>query len=215
VGLHAILTEIRTSGDSRVQEIEQRVIDQATELLAQARREAEEMRRQACAQTAAPAAKERARITHRARLEALREVGNVREALVDAALEQTRGRLASLRTHTNYPTVLRRLIEEALSELHRSMSEVETICLQVDPRDRSLVDRILDDLGLRPKVNYELKSWGGLTAKSEDGRVVVINTLEARFERATPHLGRYLAAAFEEELSVADLDRVLEELEVN
>lgn len=215
MGLHAILTEIRASGDSRVQEVEQRVADQATELLAQARREAEEMRRQAQTQAAAPAAKERARITHRARLEALRAVGNVREALVDAALEQTRGRLASLRTHMNYPVVLRRLFEEALGELHRSMSEVETICLQIDLRDRSLVERILDDLGLCSNVDYELKSWGGLIAKSADGQVVVINTLEARFERAAPHLGRYLAAVFEEELAAADLDRVLEELEVN
>ncbi len=215
MSLHAILTAIRTSGDSRVREVEQRFINQSTEFLDQARREAEEMQRQARTQTSAPAAKERARIIHHARLEALRVVGNVREALVDAALEQTRGRLASFRTQTNYPIVLRRLTQEALMELNKSLGQVETICLQVDPQDRSLMESILDDLGLYLQVDYELKSWGGLTAKSDDGRVVVINTLEARFERAMPHLRRNLAAIFEEELSSADLNRVLEKLEVN
>lgn len=215
MGLHAILTAIRASGDSRVQEIEHRALDRATELLDQARREAEEMQRQARVYTAAPAAKERARIIHRARLEALRAVGNVREALVDAALEQTRGRLAGLRTHTNYPTVLRRLTKEALAELERSLGEVETIRLQIDPLDRQLMESILNDLGLYLQVDFELNCWGGPVAKSEDGRVVVINTLEARLERATPHLRRYLAAVFEEEISVAELDQVLEKVEVN
>jgi vacuolar-type H+-ATPase subunit E/Vma4 len=50
-------------------------------------------------------------------------------------------------------------------------------------------------------VSCELNCWGGLTAKSEDGRVVVINTLESRLERATAFLRRHLAALFEEEQS--------------
>jgi vacuolar-type H+-ATPase subunit E/Vma4 len=41
--------------------------------------------------------------------------------------------------------------------------------------------------------------WGGVVAKSEDGCIVIINTLEARLERATPYLRRYLAALFESE----------------
>jgi vacuolar-type H+-ATPase subunit E/Vma4 len=44
-----------------------------------------------------------------------------------------------------------------------------------------------------------LNTWGGLIAASADGRVVVINTLEARLEQALPFLRRHLAAYFEEE----------------
>jgi vacuolar-type H+-ATPase subunit E/Vma4 len=62
---------------------------------------------------------------------------------------------------------------------------------------------ILDDLKLDLPVSYELNCWGGLIAKSGDGRVVVINTFESRLERATAFLRRYLAALFEEEQSEA------------
>jgi vacuolar-type H+-ATPase subunit E/Vma4 len=57
----------------------------------------------------------------------------------------------------------------------------------------------LTDLGLTLPINYNLDCWGGLIAQSEDGRVVVINTLETRLERAIPYLRRYLAALYEEE----------------
>jgi len=55
-----------------------------------------------------------------------------------------------------------------------------------------------------------LDCWGGLVAKSEDGRIVVINTLEERLERATPFLRRYLAAFFENEQLESEASRVVE-----
>jgi vacuolar-type H+-ATPase subunit E/Vma4 len=54
-------------------------------------------------------------------------------------------------------------------------------------------------MGLNTPVNYELECIGGLIASSVDGEIVVINTLEARLDRAIPSLRRYLAAIFEEE----------------
>lgn len=73
------------------------------------------------------------------------------------------------------------------------------IQLVADPRDREPLEGILIDLWLDLPVSYELNCWGGLVARSEGGRVTIINTLEARLERATPYLRRYLAALFEEE----------------
>jgi vacuolar-type H+-ATPase subunit E/Vma4 len=95
--------------------------------------------------------------------------------------------------------VLGTLAEEALTEL--ASGGAGNARLLADPRDRSLLKSILDDLKLDLPVNYELNCWGGLIAKSEDGRVVVINTFESRLERATAFLRRHLAALFEEEQS--------------
>ncbi len=157
---------------------------------------------------------ERARILHHARLEALRIVGDVRETLVDTALDQTRGRLASIRLDTCYPAVLRRLTEEAFNELGVSIEEIGKTRLEADLRDRTLAERILFDLGLDLTVSCELDCWGGLIVRSEDGRVVIVNTLEARLERAAPYLRRYLAALFEDgppETSISR-DRVVVEV---
>jgi vacuolar-type H+-ATPase subunit E/Vma4 len=166
--------------------------------------EAHQIEEDVRAASSAPAARERARIIHHARLEALRRVGNVREELVDAALTQTRERLAAIRSNSFYADVLRQLTREALTELTAPGWE-EKALLVADPRDRTILEGILSGMDLNLQVSYDLKCWGGLITKSEDGRVVAINTLETRLERATTFLRGYLAALFEEERSDARL----------
>ena len=202
MSLHAILQTIRDSGDARVREIESRAYAQAREIMMNARLEAENIRERSRAEIMEPAIRERARLIQRARLEALQTVGEAREMLVDAALNQCRGRLAGVRGEVAYPEVLRQLLQEMLIELERSQiapSSVSPACLEADSRDQKILEKLLDDLGLNLQVGYDLECWGGLIAKSEDGCIAVINTLEARLERATPYLRRFLAALFEDQ----------------
>jgi vacuolar-type H+-ATPase subunit E/Vma4 len=92
-------------------------------------------------------------------------------------------------------------VKEALTELEASLGDMTCAHLEADIHDRALLENILIAMELNPQVDYSLNSWGGIVAKSEDDRVVVINTLEARFERAAPQMRRYLGALFEGELS--------------
>ena len=202
MSLQAILEKIHASGEAQVQEIERDTQSQVGEVLARAQMEAHQIEEDACAAATAPADRERARILHRARLEALRVVGNVREELVDAAVTQTRERLAAIRSNSSYIEVLRELTQEALTEL-TSPGREKKDWLVADPRDKKMLENILAEMDLELQVSYELNSWGGLVAKSEDGRVVAINTLETRLERAATFLRGYLAALFEEERSEA------------
>jgi len=204
MSLQAILEQILATGDAQVQEIERETQSQEGGILAHARMEADQIEEDARAVSSAPAARERARIIHHARLEALRLIGTVREELVDSTLAQTREQLATIRTNPIYADVLQQLTREALNEL-TAPSRGEKAVLVVDPRDQPILEDILADLGLDLRVNYNLTCWGGLIAESEDGRVVAINTLEARLERAMPFLRSYLAALFEEERSDARL----------
>jgi vacuolar-type H+-ATPase subunit E/Vma4 len=102
------------------------------------------------------------------------------------------------------------LIEEALAELKGSVTAARVIQLEADPRDRAVLEGILHEMQWELSVRYVLDCWGGLVAKSEDGRVVAINTMEARSERATPHLCRYLAALFENEGPEVEVSQVAE-----
>ena len=200
MSLQDILEKIRESGNTQVQEIEKSTQSQVNEILAQARMEARQIEEDSRAIASAPAIAERARILHRARLESLRIVGGVREDLVDTAITRTRERLAFLPADPSYPEVLRALTEEALNKL--DSGETGKAQLLADPRDKALLKNILDNLKLDLPVSYELSCWSGLIAKSEDGRVVVINTFESRLERATAFLRRHLAALFDEEHSI-------------
>lgn len=200
MGLEVILEQIRTIGDTQIQEVERNTQSQVYEILAQARMEARQVEEDSSQFISAPAAAERARILHRARLESLRIVGDVRENLVDTAINRARERLRSVRSDSPYLEVLRTLTQEALTEL--AIGGAGKAELLADPRDEILLKKIIAELKLDLPVSYELNCWGGLIAKSEDGRVVVINTIESRLEHATSILRRQLAALFEEEQSL-------------
>lgn len=230
--LREILEAIHAAGATQVNEIESRTQIQVNEILASAHSEAQEIEEMARRAAAIPAGRERARMQHRARLEALRIRGAVREELVERALEQSRGQLANLRSRPEYPQILRHLTLQALADLHpealgsASSSEVDPgdvnsdesnlgdirigAFLHADLRDRVCLDNILQELSLAVddasiggpwpaelRIIYDLETWGGVVAKSADGKIVVINTLEARLERAEPYLRHYLAAWFE------------------
>ncbi len=207
MSLSAILEAIRFSGEAQVQEIEKHSIQQVNELMANARLQAYQVEEDACAKEVLPAYRERARIFHRARLDSLRIIGDVREALVDEALDRARGHMAGIRFDPGYPMVLLRLIQETMAELEGTLEDIHLSQLEADPRDRELLEQILGDMRLDLPVNYELNCWGGLVAKSSDGRVVIINTLEARFNRAAPFLRRHLAALFEIQQTESDRDQ--------
>jgi vacuolar-type H+-ATPase subunit E/Vma4 len=199
VGLQAILDAIHASGKAQVHEIEASAQTRAGEILAEGQAEARRLRDKARVAAAAPATVERARILHQAGFDALQIVGSAREELVDAALLETKRHLANVRMQPIYRAVLHQLTREALIALNGSLMETRQTRLEADPRDRGLLEGILSDLRLNLPIDYILDCQGGLTAKSGDGRVVVINTLEARLERATSHLRCYLAALFEDE----------------
>lgn len=197
MSLSAILEVIYLSGESQVQDIEKLASDQANELLVNARLEAQKIEEDVCSKELIPAYRERARIFHQARSESLRIVGDAREALVDKALDRARGHLSGIRSDPLYPMVMCRLIQETLAELEGTLEAIELSILEADPRDRELVEQFLGDMRLNLSVEYRLNCWGGLITKSSDGRVVIINTLEARFNQAAPYLRSYLAALFE------------------
>jgi V/A-type H+-transporting ATPase subunit E len=210
MSLLAILEAIRASGDAQVRQVEEHANHQIYALRKNALLEAEKVAEETFSASVAPAMRERSRIIHRARLEAMQITGNEREVLVDAALEQTRGHMEGLRNDVSYPAVLQRLTKEALHELEGSHENLERVQLNVDPRDHALIERILLDMDLNLEIVSNLKSWGGLIAQSQDNRVVVINTLEARLERAIPFLRQYLANLFENENLENKLTKIVE-----
>lgn len=203
MSLQTILDTIRASGEAQVQEIEKNAQTEGKAILAQGRMEGQQIEEEASADSRMPAIPERARILHRARLDALYAVGSIREQLVDTAIAHTRERLASFRSDSTYPAILRRLTEESLAQLKTTNGEGKAQLL-ADPRDKALLEMILAELPLDVQVRYELNCWGGLIARGADGRVVVINTFESRLEHASSFLRHSLAVIFEEEQSTLE-----------
>jgi V/A-type H+-transporting ATPase subunit E len=192
--LQAVLDAIQAAGERQVCQIEAEASAQANDLMLQASAEARRLREDARRSALAPASRECLRIRQQAQFDALRLVTETREGLIETVLVRARERLAEMRSDAGYPSLLSRLIEEALDDLSLSLEEHEGIVLEADPRDRVIVQRLLAELPPDVRISYPLTCWGGVIASSADGRIAVINTLEARLERAVPYLRRYLAS---------------------
>jgi vacuolar-type H+-ATPase subunit E/Vma4 len=192
-GVQSVLEEIRSLGSARVQEIEAEARARADRILSDADAEASELREAILREAVAPAQRERAQILHQARQQALKILDAGRQEVVDLALSLTRQRLAAFRQDPDYPAVIDQLVAEALTALHGSLTGDELPHLAFDPDDRDQVERALSSPeDERVLQELEMDSWGGVIARSPDGRVVIDNTLEARLIQATPFLRRNL-----------------------
>jgi vacuolar-type H+-ATPase subunit E/Vma4 len=198
MSLEAILQAIIDSGNAQVSQIEEHTRVQAQGILDGALQEAAKAKARAKNSTVAPATRERSRMLHLAKLEVLHAIGGLRESLIETALDGAGKRLSCFRAQAAYPEILLNLTKEALAEIKLSSGKVQAACLEIDPRDRSVMKDILAELTLDLQVHESLDCWGGLVASSDDGRVVVINTIEARLMRATPYLRRYQLGLFED-----------------
>lgn len=199
MSLDAILEAIDAAAQARVRAVEEQAQAEADRLLDAAREEAARLFEEARRSVAEAATGEQARLLHRASLEASRIIGEAEQAIVAQALEEARARLVQARGEPDYPDLLRALVDEALAALRGSLLPGEQATLQADPRDRSLLERIIVEDGHDVALAWVLESWGGVRAVSPEERVVVDNTLEARLIRATPWLQRVLPALLEAE----------------
>ncbi len=203
MSLETILGLIEASGESQLAQLRQETETRIAQLLEEAKQIAIDREDEARQIALNPVAGERARRLHQARLAALNTVAIAREKLVIATLDQTRSRLMELRNETIYPRVLRGLIVEAIQVLgaeelnYTSPENGRQPWLEIDPRDEALVRDVVSDLDLSLAIKSTQNCWGGVSASSGDGRIIVTNTLEARLERALPYLRQELAAFFE------------------
>ena len=196
MSLEAILEAIYAAGDKEVREIEKEAYIEAQKLGSEAKIEGQRLQRETRDNVILPAYRERAKKIQQARLSALQAVGQARESLVDEALTLLRGRLSNIRNEYQYPTILKNLIVESLEELASSLDENRKIYLQADERDRERIESLNSSLAQEIEIDYTINTWGGVIALDAGCAVTVINTLEARLERSTPYLRRFLGAIF-------------------
>jgi vacuolar-type H+-ATPase subunit E/Vma4 len=197
MSLNAILEAIQESGLTEVAQIEAQAQNHVETILAKARAEAERIQRDCWATRMTQAKREETRVMLEARSQVLKIVGEANQTLIEETLTRTREQLANLRPASNYPAVLRHLTVEALDKLYLCLEDDERVCLRANNHDQELLEPFLGDRYPGMLVNYDLNCWGGIIAQSGDGCIVVINTLEERFERSRPHLQRHLAVWFE------------------
>lgn len=137
---------------------------------AKAERDAKEIQTRLHNEQHAPVERERARRLNRARRDARNAIAHARETLLAEAMGGAQHELSGLRHTPQYPAVLQALVREATGAIGGPY------VLRADPRDADLLRTIVPNA----EIVFDLETWGGVEARSPDGRVTVTNTLEAR-----------------------------------
>ncbi|MDH3298918.1 MAG: V-type ATP synthase subunit E [Acidimicrobiia bacterium] len=193
MALDAILASIESDGENVIGELEDTAARRVAALEDKARAEATRVEQDAAAGRSRVAEQEAARLVDRARLEARRASLEAVETAYQEALVDLRTRLSSLRGTGSYPTILARLLDEALSLLP------DATRVDVDPADVELVESLLAE---RDRAGVEVTAssprWGGLELRTADGRVLH-NTFESRLERADRLLRQLVAGQLSDE----------------
>ena len=112
-----------------------------------------------------------------------------KEAVFVKAFSEAQKNLSSARVQTDYENLFRKLLNETIQEL-----EGDEIQLHIDKRDEALCKKLLPELKLNCEVITDITCDGGLNAGTKDGRFIIFNTIESRFERAKVLLKREVYA---------------------
>lgn len=199
MGLQDILDAIEASGREQIEAIRKEASEKEAEILAAAQEEAKKIQDEECNKRLQTARRQRSKMLHEANLQKLKIEEDARERFIDDCLDATRQQLQDFRSDKNYPDFLSQMVEDALTALSASVDGKESMLLDSDPRDEEQIKKIFKNLSFDVKSTKGDKSWGGVTASSQDGRVKVINTLEERLERVTPYLRTSLAIHLQED----------------
>lgn len=195
--LEIILKQIKTASGREVQKILAEGQKQVDALLQKARDDVEGSRQRILNDGEYRQQREKAIIMRQGAMESLRLQAEVHQKLIDAAMQEASEKLDKLYSMDGYADILVNFTKEALAELSPSLLPGQKAILRFDPKDRrvplpkfEIEDHVCECI-------YDLKTKGGCIAQSEDGKVVVDNTIEARIKNGLPKLRQKMWQLFE------------------
>lgn len=188
MGLEEILKALEAEAQLQIERLRSVADTEVAAITAKADEEAKAIKDRHLASARQRLGKERERLVSGAKLEAKMVRLDAREALLERAFTAAKERLAQLHGNSAYPAYLMRLTREAVAEIGSDLR------IAVSAVDEELMRAIASELRLRAQISAGLNTCGGLEASTPDGRIRVVNTVEARLERAQSELRQKLAA---------------------
>lgn len=200
MSLAEILSAMENEVDAEISRLEEQTAATVAQIRTAAEQDAQAIRERHRENNLQPLQRERSQRLNQARISNLRAIGQARESLFQEAIQMAQSRLSDIRQEPDYAKILQALAEEALAQINSNP------VLHGDPRDKGVLSHLFPGI----KVEYDLHTIGGVAAYSEDGRIVVMNTLESRLERAQAILRPAIMPLFTEEEEMRSLLRSTE-----
>ena len=174
-----LVSSMQEAAEQNNRETIERAARQAVEIISDAEKQAAEIRRRQMEERIRQAEVERNRQTYLATEEVKTATSHVKEQLLHNAFDAAAEELSGIRSEPGYAALFERLLTEAVHEVRG-----KECIFRIDPRDRDLCNRIIQDHQFSGIIKPDLETAGGLVVCSSDERIMVHNTIESRLDRA-------------------------------
>lgn len=178
----AIINRIRSEADNEVRAIEAEAACELTDIRNLAEQKAEDAYNHRMSEGWREIRQYIASQQSKTRIEAKRLVREAKEDMLQQSFTKTSRYLKDIRKSDTYPVILRRLLDECVLNLGTA-----DLLISVHPADRDIVREIIDEYR---KEGYSISlstqpvdTDGGVIGERVSDRVIIDNTIEARFSR--------------------------------
>ena len=122
---------------------------------------------------------ERARVINQTNFKVKKEVVKTKEEIMNQVFDEALKQIKNLRDDkASYESIFGKLAAETI----RSIPGKPVV--SVDSADEELARKVFDRLELDCTLKSDINCLGGLSVRSEDGKIVLNNTVDSRIEKA-------------------------------
>ncbi|WAC05197.1 MAG: V-type ATP synthase subunit E [Methanoregula sp.] len=179
MSIEQLIESVEVSAEEKISELLKKAEDDAAEIKKDAQAKDEIIKKRHLAATKKSIEMERNKLLAKVKEETRMELTRVKDEVFRKAFLEAQKILSSAREQPDYENNFKKLLSEAVLEI-----EGGEISLHIDKRDETLCKKLLPQLKLNCDIVTDVTCAGGLNAGTKDGRFVVFNTIESRFETA-------------------------------
>lgn len=178
MGIEDIYQALEKEGEKRVDEILTKAREETDQIVKKAEEEAKMIEEDKIAKAKSSLEAEKARLLNKARLFKKKEIIKAKEDYIQQAFDQAKEEIQTLRGKPVYKKVFTNLVREIM-DLAKGK-----VTISVDKRDEKLAREVLDSMDAGYELKTDISCLGGVKAEAKNGRVIHINTLDARLDKA-------------------------------
>jgi vacuolar-type H+-ATPase subunit E/Vma4 len=174
-----LISAVKASAQERIKELQERAQAEAQKIRKDAEERAQGTRSAYLEEAARGVKLEKGKLISKVGAEKRMALARLKDDLFQQVFARAAQEISSVRNHPAYRESFKGMVREAMEELAR-----EEVRIHIDPRDETLCREILKEMQRNCDVVTDLTTLGGLNATTADGRLMVLNTLESRLQRA-------------------------------
>lgn len=179
MSIEQLIESVEVSAGEKITELIQKANRDASEIVIEAERKDEIIKKRHLDTIKKSVEMERNKSLAKINEENRMQLTRIKDEVYKKAFSEAQKNLSLARTRADYENNFRKMVQEVVQEL-----QGEEIQLHIDKRDEHLCKKILDEIQLNCEVLVDITCDGGLNAGTKDGRFIIFNTIESRFEKA-------------------------------